>query len=116
MRRSCVRAGVIGAVTVATISLFPLAALAAGGSAHCSASQCEIAVAQFPGGTISVDVDVSGSGNGRFLVEGPNGYECGGSFPASGGVRSFVCRSAPAGGYGAGVSGSAGPSAVGLRW
>jgi hypothetical protein len=106
----------VGVITVAALIQFPLAALAAGGSAHCSAKTCHVGVDNFPGGTISVDVDVSGSGTGVFVVTGPSGFQCSGSFPASGGVRSFVCRGAPAGLYEAGVTGPAGPSAVGLRW
>ncbi|MEU1812419.1 hypothetical protein [Micromonospora aurantiaca (nom. illeg.)] len=110
------RAGVIGAIAVAGVALFPQAALAGGGSSNCTANKCSVGVADFPGGTISVDVDVSGSGTGVFVVSGPNNFKCSGSFPASGGVRSYVCRNAPAGVYAASVSGPSGPSAVGLRW
>ena len=116
MRTNLVRGGVAGVFAVAAAIAFPLTAFAAGGSAHCSAKTCQVGVSNFPGGTISVDVDVSGSGTGVFVVTGPNNFQCSGSFPASGGVRSYVCRNAPAGTYVAGVDGPSGPSAVGLRW
>jgi hypothetical protein len=116
MRASLVRGGVVGACTIAAVTMLPFTAFAAGGSAHCTAKTCHVGIADFPGGTLAVDVDVSGSGTGVFAVTGPSNYHCSGSFPASGGVRSYLCSGAPAGTYAAGVTGPAGPSAVGLRW
>lgn len=116
MQKSHARAGIVGAVAIAVIGLFPFAAHAAGKSSHCLKANCSVAVTGFPGGTISVDADVSGSFPGTVVVSAPNGYRCSGVFPAPGGVRSFVCNSAPAGSIFATVMGTESPSSVGLRW
>jgi hypothetical protein len=116
---SIVRRTVVAATAAAiAVTAFPHAAAAAGSSRHCPAIACSVTV-NFPGGTLSVDVDAGNVAGtvGTFKVwrNGASAIACQGTFPGPGGVRSYVCRGLPAGTYNGLVQGPA-PTAVGLRW
>ena len=116
------KSALIGAAIAAGVALAPNAASAAplaGASRTCpTANVCAVTASGFPGGTISVDADVTGSGTGTWNLFGPNGFKCSASFPASGGVRSWTCAGAPAGSYNATVTPNvpAQTLAIGIRW
>ena len=87
-----------------------------GVSRTCPDSACATPPVWFPGGTLSVDADVHGSGPAEWVVRGPGGVVCRTGFAAESGPQSWVCHGVPSGELEAGVLGPAGPSNIGLRW
>jgi hypothetical protein len=116
VKRSFIRTAAILVAIPPVIVLSAEAALAAGSSASCTGSTCQVSGNGFPGGTVSVDADTGGSGTALWAVDGPRGYRCSTRFSAAGGVRSWTCSGVPAGNLTATVVGPAGPSVIGIRW
>ncbi|MCE7002242.1 hypothetical protein LWC34_05280 [Kibdelosporangium philippinense] len=110
------RAAVLGTVAAAAFVMTPLAAFAGGNSNTCSGSSCSVEASGFPGGTLSVDADVHGSGGAEWVVFSGDRLACRTNFAAGDPPRSWVCNNVPAGHLQASVSGPAGPSNIGLRW
>jgi hypothetical protein len=116
MRRSLKRVAVLGTVASAALVMSPLAASAGGNSRTCPGSSCPVEAGGFPGGSLSVDADVHGSGGAEWVVFSNDRLACRSNFDASSGPRSWVCNNVPAGYLTASVAGPAGPSNIGLRW
>ncbi|MBP2472130.1 hypothetical protein JOF53_001002 [Crossiella equi] len=116
MRKILSRAAVTAAVVGSAALLTSQVAVAKPESATCQRNYCTVVATDFPGGTISVDGDVHGTGNAYLQVWGPNGYYCKITIRAEWGPGSWLCFNAPAGTYSAGIDGPQGPSNVGLRW
>jgi hypothetical protein len=120
MNRFVQQAAVVGAVAAGALALAAPAALATeqgGTSKTCPISACQTDPVWFPGGTLSVDADVHGSGPAEWIVRGDNGGTvCRSGFAAVDQPRSWVCSNVPAQWLYGIVSGPAGPSNIGLRW
>ncbi|WP_370961876.1 hypothetical protein [Amycolatopsis sp. cg9] len=120
MNRSGKRAAVVGAVAAGALALAAPGALATeqgGTSKTCPDSGfCRTDPVWFPGGTLSVDADVHGSGPAEWIVHGQNGVVCRTGFAAEAPPSSWVCFNVPAQTLEANVGGPAGPSNIGLRW
>ncbi|GHG48686.1 MULTISPECIES: hypothetical protein [Amycolatopsis] len=113
------RAAVVGAVAAGALALAAPAALATvqgGTSSTCPGSACQTAEVWFPGGTLSVDADVHGSGGAEWAVLNSNGTVCRAGFSAVDPPRSWTCSGVPAQWLYGVVSGPAGSSNIGLRW
>lgn len=113
---------VVGAVAVSALALAAPAALATvqgGTSRTCPDSACRTyPEVWFPGGTLSVDADVHGSGPAEWIVQNydTGAVVCRTGFAASDPPRSWVCNNVRAQWIQGIVSGPAGPSNIGLRW
>lgn len=119
MHNRFLRFGTVAAMVTLGVSLAPQPAMAvAPDSKRCTTGlQCILPVTGFPGGTVSIDVDVSGSGNGVFILQDRDSpVQCDQQFPASGGVRSFTCSGVAAGNLTGSVGGGSNPRAIGIRW
>jgi hypothetical protein len=119
MHKTAKRVATVGAVVAGAWALAaPIASATEQGgvSRTCNDSACSTPPTWFPGGTLSVDADVHGSGPAEWVVRGPGGVVCRTGFAAENGPASWVCRNVPAGELEAVVAGPAGPSNIGLRW
>ncbi|MGW3961727.1 hypothetical protein ACWED2_18030 [Amycolatopsis sp. NPDC005003] len=116
MNRFVKRTAVVGAVAASALALAAPAALAAGTSRTCPGSACQTIEVWFPGGTLSVDADVHGNGGAEWAVLNGNGTVCRAGFGAADPPRSWTCGGVAAQWLYGTVSGSAGPSNIGLRW
>ncbi|KDN22968.1 hypothetical protein [Amycolatopsis rifamycinica] len=121
MYRSTRRAAVVGAVAASALALTAPAALATvqgGVSRTCQINTCQIdPPVWFPGGTLSVDADVHGSGPAEWIVRQDNGGTiCRSGFAAEDPPRSWICTGVSAQWLYGIVSGGAPTSNIGLRW
>ncbi|MEV0387060.1 hypothetical protein [Nonomuraea sp. NPDC050643] len=113
---------VAGAAVVATLAT---PAQAAGGTKYCPVTGtlepwCDLQLypTRFPGGTISIDVDVTGPnpvvGHWTLYIDG--GSVCGADFAYSDPPRSWVCRNVRAGYPTLSVPRGYEAARIGLRW
>ncbi|CAM3587952.1 hypothetical protein KIPE111705_15645 [Kibdelosporangium persicum] len=116
MSRSVKRAAVLGTVAAAAFVMSPLAASAGGASNNCAGPACSVEAGGFPGGRLSVDADVHGSGSAEWVVFSGDRVACRLNFSASAPPQSWVCSNVAGGYLSASVLGPQGPSNIGLRW
>jgi hypothetical protein len=112
-------------VAVSALAALPQTAMAqktlddGGESATCPGRECGVYSDFFPGGTVSVDVDLHGNGPAQWGLYTSAGLSCSASFRAEEGPRSWICYNVPSGTIELDVFGGAGtggPSSVGMRW
>jgi len=116
------RAVVVGAVAASALALAAPAALATvqgGRSATCTAiNTCQTdPPVWFPGGTLSVDADVHGTGPAAWTVRRDNGGTiCQSGFAAEDPPRSWICPNVSAQWLYGIVSGGSPSVNIGVRW
>ncbi|WP_410640996.1 hypothetical protein [Amycolatopsis sp. lyj-346] len=120
MYRSTQRAAIVGAIAASALALAAPAALATvqgGISKTCNTvNTCQTSEVWFPGGTLSVDADVHGSGGAEWAVLNGNGTVCRAGFSAVDPARSWTCGGVPAQWLYGVVSGGSPSVNIGLRW
>jgi hypothetical protein len=122
MYRSTQRAAIVGAIAASALALAAPAASATvqgGVSKTCNTiNTCSTEPSVwFPGGTLSVDADVHGTGPAQWVVRRDSGGTvCQSGFAAEDPARSWVCNNVSAGWLYGIVSGGSPSVNIGLRW
>ncbi|WP_086820968.1 hypothetical protein [Allokutzneria sp. NRRL B-24872] len=90
------------AVAIAMVFAATPSAFAGGSNRSCGYDHiCRLEGGGFPGGTVSIDVDVIGGANRlvEWRYKGDNGFRCGTTFWVNDPPKSWVCHGADPGGY-----------------